>query len=245
LLEVLYLCRTKLAADPRDKVFGILGLLPQEIRDQFPPNYSLSVKDVYTNVVDFLLTSTGRLDVICEAIHYPLHLSPIRLPSWVPDWSHLPQREMLRRSYNFNADSHTKARFRYLDDKLNPMETPGNVIEITGIKLDAISHRGVVVDVLHGLDDYLMSFLHWRALLLGNHDDDGSDPAYTRLVQEAFCRTICLRQMPKTYSSAHWADTCYRAFASLIKYRLPYLAIDPELRRYADDNYGLGPNDAK
>ncbi|KAH8891501.1 HET-domain-containing protein [Thozetella sp. PMI_491] len=245
LLEVLYACRTKLAADPRDKVFAILGLLPKEIGEQFPPNYNLAVKDVYTGVVDYLLTTTQRLDVICEAVHYPLHVTPIRLPSWVPDWSHVPQREMLRRTYDFSADRDTKAEFRYLDDRGNPAENSGNVIEISAIRLGTILCRGIAVDLLHGLDDYLMAFLHWRALLLGNHDDDESDPDYTQLVKEAFCRTLCLGQVPKRYSAEKWARICYHIFASLIRERLKHLALDEELERYADGSTNLTSADRK
>jgi hypothetical protein len=92
LFETLYACRAKLAAEPRDKVFAIIGLLPQEIRSQFPPNYNKSIKDVYIHVVGYFLDNTHRLEIICEAIYFPLHISPLSLPSWVPEWSHIPQR---------------------------------------------------------------------------------------------------------------------------------------------------------
>ncbi len=240
LLEVLYACRPKLAADPRDKVYAILGLLPPDIRDQFVPNYKLSVADVYINVVDFLLTTTKRIDVILETTHYPPHVSPIKLPTWVPDWSHIPQREAVPRASTFAADRNTLAAFQFQDERGNTIENAGSIIEIEGIKLDTIVRRGIAVDVLHGLEDYLMAFLHWRALLLGNHDDDGSDPVYTGLVREAFCRTLCQGQLPRGYGPSEWADLCYHIFACLLRERLPHLALDAELRRFAEADSSFG-----
>jgi hypothetical protein len=90
LLEVLRACRRKLASDAKDKLYGILGVLPEETRKEFRADYSLSVKDVYTEVVDYLLKTTKRLDVICDAIHFPVHTGSANLPSYVPDWSHIP-----------------------------------------------------------------------------------------------------------------------------------------------------------
>jgi hypothetical protein len=51
LLEVLRACRRKLTSDARDKLFEILGVLPIEVRKEFPADYSLSVKEVYTEIV--------------------------------------------------------------------------------------------------------------------------------------------------------------------------------------------------
>lgn len=85
LLEVLRACRKKLSENPRDKVFGILGLLPETIQHEFPVDYNQSIKTVYTDVVDYLISTTERLDVIRESIHFPFPPSTTGLPSWCPD----------------------------------------------------------------------------------------------------------------------------------------------------------------
>lgn len=90
LLEVLRVCRRKLSSDPKDKVFGVLGLLSKKIRDSFIVDYGKSVKDVYTEAASFLLITTDCLDVICEAIYFPVYTSSVKLPTWVPDWSYVP-----------------------------------------------------------------------------------------------------------------------------------------------------------
>lgn len=71
LLDAMRIFRRKLSEEPKDKVFGILGILPERIRNRIPADYRLSVKDVYTNVVDTLIYTTNRLDVICETVHFP------------------------------------------------------------------------------------------------------------------------------------------------------------------------------
>jgi hypothetical protein len=88
LLGVLRACRRKLSENPRDKVFGILGLLSEATQREFPVDYSQSVKTVYTDVVDHLVTITDRIDVIRESIHFPLHVNTTGLPSWCPDCKH-------------------------------------------------------------------------------------------------------------------------------------------------------------
>ena len=224
LLEVMRACRRKLSADARDKVFGILGVLPEEIRTEFPVDYNLSVKEVYINVVDHLLFSTERLDVICESIHFPLHTSSANLPSWTPDWSHVPETTSLGRSFAFSASGETSAEYRFIDERRRELE-------ISAIHLDTISAHGIAVGTLCTLADYLMAFVHWRALLLGIHSTD--DEKESLRLQEAFCRTLCLDQVPQDFAeSPKWLTACYHVFSSLMRDRLPRMPLDREFRRY-------------
>ncbi|KAK3350055.1 hypothetical protein B0T25DRAFT_611156 [Lasiosphaeria hispida] len=228
LLDALRACRRKLAADPRDKVFGIV--LPQEIRDGFPPDYSLSPKEVYTDIVDYLLTTTGRLDVICEVIHFPLHTSAITrsLPSFVPDWSHIPETSSQAQKQLFSASGDTKVVFRFLGDRHNKLE-------ISAVYLDTIISYGVAVGTLCTLNDYLMAFIQWRALLLGTIDADDED--YNLRIQDDFYRTMCLDQVPREWDvkPRQWRGVVYHLFASFFRERLPRMPLDRELRSYLDD----------
>lgn len=104
LLEILRVCRRKVASDPRDKLYGILGILKPEIRKDFRVDYSLSVKDVYTEIVDYLLKTTERQDVICDAIYFAVDTGLAHLPSFVPDWSHQTQICAMGHQYKFSAD---------------------------------------------------------------------------------------------------------------------------------------------
>lgn len=83
LLANLIFHRSKSCSDARDKVFGLLGILPPREKSEIIVDYNLSIRDVYINIVDYILRTTHKLDVICAAIHFPRHQSPEKLPSWV------------------------------------------------------------------------------------------------------------------------------------------------------------------
>jgi hypothetical protein len=239
LLEVMRICRRKLASDAKDKLFGILGILPDEVRKEFRADYSLSVKDVYTEVVDYLLKTTQRLDVICDAIHFPAHTSSANLPSYVPDWSHAPETAAMAHKDNFSAAGTTKARCKFLDERLNKLQ-------ISAIYIDIIKIHGIAVGTLCTLADYLMAFLHWRALLLQSLENEKDESSL--LIQGDFCRTLSLGQVPLSSAfdrSNKWLTVCYNVFASLLLERLPYLPLDQKLRDYVDEKVDIRPEDRR
>jgi hypothetical protein len=233
LLEILRACRKKLSENPRDKVFGILGLLPEATQRDFPVDYSQPVKTVYTDVVDYLISTTERLDVIREAIHFPVHVNSTGLPSWCPDWSHIPEVPGLGRALNFaassNANGPTKARYRFHDERRK--------LEISAIHIDTVAVTGVAVGTLCAAQDYLTAFLQWRAVLMHEFEIGEGDERHP--IHNAFCRTLCLGQIPPEWSRPQvWRDLCYHVFAALIHERLPRLPMDEEMKRYVA-NVGL------
>ncbi len=239
LLEVLRACRRKLASDPRDKFFGILGVLPEEIRKDFRADYNRSVKDVYTEIVDFILKTTERLDVICDAIHFPVHVNSAHLPSFVPDWSHIPQTTSLGHKYSFTAAGKTKASCRFLDERLNR-------IKISAIYLDTVKTNGIAVGTLCTLADYLMAFLHWRAQLLAAIEDLPDDAQQRQQAHEAFARALSLGQVPAAWARpGEWLAACYHVFAALLRDRLPHLPLDKALAAYAGAAAGVEPDDRR
>lgn len=232
LLNVVRACRRKLASEPRDKIFGILGILPYAVRKEFPVDYNMSVKEIYTNVVDFLLYTTERLDVICESIHFPKQNSVAALPSWVPDWSQMPETSALGYAYNFSAAGDTRANYRLLDERRNELE-------ISAIFVDTVRIHGVAVGTRCTLADYLMAFLHWYAILM-EHIGSGN-LSWRESMEEAFCRTLCLGQVPRSikdktvpYSPSEWKRICYHVFAALLHSRLPWIILDGHLQQYID-----------
>jgi hypothetical protein len=229
LLEVMRACRKKLSENPRDKVFGILGLLSDTTQRDFPVDYSQSVKAVYTDVVDHLVSTTDKLDVIRETIHFPLHVNSTGLPSWCPDWSHIPEVSGLGRTLNFaasnGASGPTRAQYWFHDERRK--------IEISAIKIDAVMATGVAVGTFCAAQDYLTAFLQWRAVLL--HELNIEEGNESHLMHKAFCRTLCLGQVPPERNPPQvWHDLCYHVFAALIRERMPRLPMDEDLRRYAD-----------
>jgi hypothetical protein len=253
LLEVMRTCRKKLSENPRDKVFGILGLLPEDTQREFPVDYSQSIKTVYTDVVDYLISTTDQIDVIRESIHFPIHVNTTGLPTWCPDCefellidravklthlgSHIPEVSGLSRTLGFDAsrsrEGPTKAQYRFYDERRK--------LEISAILLDSIRATGVAVGTFCASQDYLTAFLHWRAILL--HKLNIQEGNESHPLHKAFCRTLCLGQVPAGQSQPQlWHDLCYHVFSSLIRERLPRLPMDEDLEHYANATGLIDPD---
>lgn len=84
LLELLNQHRDCAATDPRDKVYGLLGLAGDVATIGLKPSYTATPEDIFIDLFRKHVTATGTLDMLCE-VRYPKKLTG--LPSWVPDWS--------------------------------------------------------------------------------------------------------------------------------------------------------------
>ena len=78
--NVLNLSQNAKCKDPRDKVYGLLGLIPKEYR--IPPDYRRTPSDLYMHFAEILLARGGMTDLLawCGID------DNTDLPSWVPDW---------------------------------------------------------------------------------------------------------------------------------------------------------------
>ncbi|KDN71775.1 putative heterokaryon incompatibility protein [Colletotrichum sublineola] len=86
LLEVLDAFRDLNATNPRDKVYGLLGLVNNEALACFPGvDYKKSVAEVYADVVRASVASSGTLASLYHIKHGREYVST-EIPSWVPRW---------------------------------------------------------------------------------------------------------------------------------------------------------------
>jgi hypothetical protein len=86
LLDLLHHCRSFEATDPRDKVYGLLGVAPPESEAiSVQVDYRKTVEEVYEDIACLILLSSGNLNLLSV----PRSNSQLgkRLPSWAPDWS--------------------------------------------------------------------------------------------------------------------------------------------------------------
>ncbi|KAK6849495.1 hypothetical protein PG995_013328 [Apiospora arundinis] len=87
LRELLWLLRTKESTDPRDKIYGVLGLLPDVSFSQqtlLKPDYSLTTSQTFARCTQYLVESEKDLmALVGPRARY------LDLPSWVPDF--IPQ----------------------------------------------------------------------------------------------------------------------------------------------------------
>ena len=70
--------------DPRDKIYGVLGLMSPSIQAHIQPDYKHSILCVYSNFTKTVINTTGKLDIICQSRVDVSQSS--EFPSWIPDW---------------------------------------------------------------------------------------------------------------------------------------------------------------
>ncbi|KAM0210920.1 hypothetical protein ACHAQI_005647 [Fusarium lateritium] len=84
-----FLDATKLEmSEPRDRLYGILGIaLREEYQEAFDVNYSLPVATVYSQVFDFYIRGTHSLLFLCffRLVRRPPMAGPkVEVPTWMP-----------------------------------------------------------------------------------------------------------------------------------------------------------------
>lgn len=87
--KLLISCYDFKATDPRDRIFGLLGLATNGEEILLEPDYTASIQDVYIGSTRHLLTQDDSLGLLHVAgTGYPRSVAD--LPSWVPDWTSIP-----------------------------------------------------------------------------------------------------------------------------------------------------------
>ncbi|KAH8903333.1 HET-domain-containing protein [Coniochaeta sp. PMI_546] len=84
LLDVLARFKNVHSTDPRDRVFGLLGLVTEQ--HDIRVDYGKSVGDVFAEVAVCLINSLGNLDIICQN-PWAKDKQTAGLASWVPDFA--------------------------------------------------------------------------------------------------------------------------------------------------------------
>ena len=78
--RLLLLSRTVFATDPRDKVYGLLGLMEDSVATLIEPDYTDTVTNVYTSFTLATIKGTGSLDIL----RHSAFIEGSSTPSWLP-----------------------------------------------------------------------------------------------------------------------------------------------------------------
>lgn len=137
--NVLYPTRNLRCSDPRDKLFALMGVCEISKCLEFAPNYTRSVRLVYTDFTRSLMNVDEDLSSILTAGLWNLKNGPdIELPTWVPDYrgSNGINIRYLAASFleHFNAARGMQASHRYMADEQGELTQ----LEVHGFVVDAI-----------------------------------------------------------------------------------------------------------
>ncbi|KAM7184648.1 Heterokaryon incompatibility protein (HET) domain containing protein [Naviculisporaceae sp. PSN 640] len=103
-------------SDPRDRIYGLLGVLSQSVVQKIEPDYHISVKELYKQVVLKHANSTGAFELWFDhLVSGEEQWDADRTdPTWVPDWS-LKQRNFWLGDSNRFAAGLSRVDFEYED----------------------------------------------------------------------------------------------------------------------------------
>ncbi|KAK5708089.1 hypothetical protein LTR97_000629 [Elasticomyces elasticus] len=106
-------------SDERDRIYAILGLSSQTVRNSIPVDYQTSLAEVFATAASHLMRTKGGMDVFFDwprRIEAPRRSESQVLPSWVPDFR-LPQWDGDQRGFyrmgRYYAGTHDRLSSQY------------------------------------------------------------------------------------------------------------------------------------
>jgi hypothetical protein len=178
LLRLLRIMRSRQCSDPKDRIYGLLGLSSPSFASRTTSQYSLSVAEVYKNAFLLHLEQSQRLEMLEEC---DLAVRRISGPSWVPDWSTSYFVENLCLDCS-SCISRACARYVHPD-----------VLEVTGVTCETVVTLGEPL-VSHGEPEteYLYNYKYIAAIRKWEPADLKTETYVTgETLHDAYISAIC------------------------------------------------------
>jgi hypothetical protein len=131
-----------LPTDPRDKIFGLLSLIPFSLR----PDYSMSCREVYCAFAKEWKES--RDDICTILIHSGVGCGDkdtLQLPSWVPNFYAISHREV-------GHSGRIQVLIHAADSDLDSFQIPASSVDIN----DVLHIKGIIVDDIKKVEGRLL-----------------------------------------------------------------------------------------
>ena len=218
-IDHLLLCRLNLCKDPRDKLYGILGVLSEQDQSHFRVDYNKSVRDVYTDMAVYLLLTCG-IDVMCLPSGGTTDENVHRLPSWVPDWSQLSVPLFLIHGCDFTAALSRQSVYNISHSRRN--------LEVAAIVLGRVKRTTMCHNHLNSSELIVFTYLQWYMVF----EQSVRSGAMSDSDHEAFCRAICLDRTAKRWNAHEWARLLYGMMISQLRTRYPSLGLPESILKF-------------
>jgi hypothetical protein len=181
--NILDVSRSKGCVNPRDKIYGLLGITPKNFSSSIVVDYLRPVEDVYKEAFLTHLNATKRLELLK---HCDLANRQIGGPSWVPDWSKTEFAAPLLSEQLSSGIS--RAWFTY---------TEPDVLEVVGTHYTTIRSVGGVASKVD--DETLLAVRDWYQYL-----PDEITYVTGESMEAAFALTLCMNRTRERYPYCHF-----------------------------------------
>lgn len=162
------------ATDPRDRIYGLLGMVREKDRRRIPVDYSpaMTINKVLFAVGKVLLEDHGP-DILCfcqRTPQAPPLIAKDALPSWVPDWT-APRMMPQIGGVSFGTESEAQVRgdasggARWQDwaskSRVKDVVYDQPVVSLPGLIVGRVESVGRVFKAAPGSSDYLVECRDW------------------------------------------------------------------------------------
>jgi hypothetical protein len=146
------------STDPRDHIYGIIGLTSARDNKRLQIDYSKSVCQLFTETSEYIISTSHELDVVCSRPPFAsVHNSTPELPSWVADWASAFDTALMPRV--FSAAGTTLA--------IASCDIDKGILRASGICIGRIKSCGARSN-MSDIDDQneaLITFCDWHKLV--------------------------------------------------------------------------------
>ncbi|TGO20359.1 hypothetical protein BPAE_0303g00030 [Botrytis paeoniae] len=184
-------------SDPRDKIYGLLGILATEEVSFIHPDYSIDIALLYGNTVVDIINKARNLDILSQLWPRKWHCTGVlagKGPSWIRDWTAERPSHVLvdtvsgrhRLFPKFSASGKSSAIVK---------ETRNSEIALRGIFLTCLQVLGKANDVEVDNDEEMAAtYREWRQLAQSETQFDQPYPRSSRITtySDAFSQTLCM-----------------------------------------------------
>jgi hypothetical protein len=181
LIDVLFSFRDFCCRDPRDKIYGLLGLLPSTIN--IIPDYNKSAETVFAEATLRLIMHSNNLEILGQACSHNRNL-----PSWVPDFA-VPFRvyhKLIKWNTKYRADGAVRP-----EVPIEVQTTDLRSLTVKGFILDRVVQVADGLVEIPGCDmptQVLRTLQRWQALYLAHFPSNDCDTSNSMTESPVFWR---------------------------------------------------------
>ena len=141
--KILAMCRNRRTTDPRDKIYGLLGLLPQDFVSNIHPDIKIKLSKVFQDFTITMLTYTKSLTILNQATYKPDN----SLPSWVANF------ELSDEADGYDGDRIDNHKLYNADGGFGipEIELDMQHLNIKGVLIDKVKEVGIYYPTGHEL----------------------------------------------------------------------------------------------